>query len=89
MMENTLILKEDINKYKLVSAPENQSEYWKKVLSYAVRLGNEFKGKTILTFQTNEGPKTVQTTVWSCTEDYLHLKGGVTIPLKSIIEMHF
>lgn len=88
-MENTLILKEDINKYKLIAAAEDKSEYWKKVLSYAVRLGNEFKGKTILTFQTKDGAKTVETTVWSSTEEYLHLKGGVTIPLKSIIEMHF
>ena len=88
-MGNTIILKEDITKYHLVSASEDRSEYWKKELSYAVRLGNEFKGKTILTFQTSEGPKTVETTVWSTTDNYLHLKGGITIPLKSIIEIHF
>lgn len=88
-MGNTLISKEDINNYHLVAAAVDKTEHWKKELSYAVRLGNEFKGKTILTFQTSEGAKTVETTVWSLTDRYLHLKGGVTIPLKSIIEIHF
>jgi len=88
-MENTLISKEDIGRYHIEPALENKTEFWRKELSYAVRLGNEFKGKTVLTFQTSDGPKTVETTIWSLTDNYIHLKGGVTIPLKSIIEIHF
>lgn len=88
-MEHTIILKEDIKQYHLSPAPINKEEFWRKELSYAVRLGNEFKGKTIISFQTLEGVKTVETTIWSLTEDYIHLKGGVTIPLKSIIDIHF
>lgn len=88
-MENQIISKEDIHQYHCISAPENKAEYWANELAYAVRLGNEFKGKTVMTFQTEEGPKTVVTTIWSLTDKYIHLKGGVTIPLKSLIDVHF
>jgi hypothetical protein len=88
-MEHTMILKEDIGQYHIVPAQENKSEFWKQELSYAVRLGNEFKGKTTVTFETSEGSRTVQTTVWSLTDNYIVLKGGITIPLNSITEVHF
>lgn len=88
-MEHTLISKEDIDHYRIVPAMEDKTGHWTKELSYAVRLGNEFKGKTTITFATSEGPRTVETTVWSITEKYLHLKGGVILPLNSILEVHF
>ena len=88
-MEHTMILKEEIGQYHIVHAQEDRTEHWKQELSYAVRLGNEFKGKTTITFETSEGSRTVQTTVWSLTENYIVLKGGITVPLHSIIEVHF
>jgi hypothetical protein len=88
-MENTLIPKEDINQFLLIPAMEDKSEFWTRELSYAVRLGNEFKGKTAVTFETAQGPKTVETTIWSMAGQHIQLKGGMTIPLKSIIEVHF
>lgn len=88
-MEHTMIVKEDIGQYHIIPAQENKSEYWKQELSYAVRLGNEFKGKTTVTFETTEGSRTVQTTVWSLTDNYIVLKGGITIALNSITEVHF
>lgn len=88
-MENNVISKEDISRYHIVPAAEDKTLHWRQELSYAVRLGNAFKGKTSVTFTTTEGPKTVQTTVWSMTEDYIQLKGGVTIPLNSIVDVHF
>lgn len=88
-MENAPILKEDIKNYTITTAPKDNSQHWYKELAYAVRLGNEFKGKTTITFQTTDGPKTVETTVWSVTEHYIQLKGGINIPLKSIIDIHF
>lgn len=84
-----MILKEEIGQYHIVHAQEDQSEHWKQELSYAVRLGNEFKGKTTITFETSEGSRTVQTTVWSLTDNYIVLKGGITVPLYSITEVHF
>lgn len=88
-MKSTMIQKEDIEKYLMVPAADNKSVELKQELDYAVRLGNEYKGKTIITFQTSEGPMTVETTVWSVTEKSIQLKGGVVIPLTSIIMVSF
>jgi hypothetical protein len=85
----TLIAKEEIGDYKIVPAFVDNTEQLKNELSYATRLGNEFKGKTSITFETTDGPRSVETTVWSVTENYLQLKGGTLIPVKSIIDVHF
>jgi hypothetical protein len=85
----TLIAKEEIPLYKIIPAFVDNSDHWRKELTYATRLGNEFKGKSNITFETTQGPCTVDTTVWSVTDNYLQLKGGLTIPLSSIIEVHF
>jgi len=85
----TLIAKEDIPHYRIVPAFVDNSEIWKEQLTYAVRLGNEFKGKTTITFETTQGPTSVETTIWSLADDYLQLKGGMLIPLNSIIDVHF
>lgn len=86
---STMIAKEDIPLYKIVPAFVDNSETWRKKLDYAVRLGNEFKGKTSITFETTQGPATVETTVWSITDEYLQLKGGMLIPLNSLIDVHY
>lgn len=85
----TIIEKEQIPDYKVIPAFVDKTEYWRNELQYAVRLGNEFKGKTSITFETMQGPRTVTTTVWSVTNSYMQLKGGLTIPLNSIIDVHF
>ena len=83
-----LIQKEEIGEYELVPAFVDNTQKWTDQLKYAVRLGNEFKGKTTITFETTKGPRAVETTVWSVTENYLMLKGGVAIPLRSVIDLH-
>jgi len=85
----TLIAKEEIQKYQIVPAFVDNTSHWEQELNYAARLGNEFKGKTNITFETTQGPRSVTTTVWSVTKDYIQLKGGTTIPLNSIIDVHF
>lgn len=86
---STLIAKEELPEYKIIPAFVDKSEYWKNILNYGVRLGNEFKGKTHITFETTQGPRSVFTTIWSITDKYLHLKGGVVIALASIIDIHY
>lgn len=88
-MEEYLIEKENINNYQIISAEEDKSKQWKEKFEYAVRLGNEFKSKTTITFNTTEGPRTVSTTVWSLTDNYIILKAGTLIPLTSIIDVHY
>ena len=85
----TIIEKEQIPDYKLVPAFVDKSEQWEKEMRYAARLGNEFKGKTTIIFETTQGPRAVTTTVWSVTRNFIQLKGGLSIPLSSVIDMHF
>ena len=85
----TLIAKEEIPQYRIVPAFVDNSAHWERELGYAVRLGNEFKGKTHITFETTQGPRSISTTVWSVTDSYLQIKGGLNIPLNSLIEVHF
>lgn len=89
MVSGTVIQKEQIPDYKIIPAFVDKSEYWEKEMQYAARLGNEFKGKTTITFETTQGPRAVTTTVWSVTHNYIQLKGGLNIPLNSVIDVHF
>lgn len=84
-----LIEKEHIANLKIVHAPEDHSEELRQKLAAAQRLGNEFKSKAEITFNTSDGPKRVETTVWSVTEKYIQLKSNVHIPLNSLIEIDF
>ncbi len=88
-MMATLIAKEEVSNYVIVPAFVDNTEHWQKELQYATRLGNEFKGKTTITFETTQGPRSISTTVWSVTDKFLQIKGGQNIPLNSIIEVHF
>lgn len=83
------VVKEDLPGIHIVPAFVDHSERWQQELLYAARLGNEFKGKTAITFETTSGPCTVETTVWSVTDTDLQLKGGTTIPLNAVIDVHF
>ncbi|MES2480172.1 MAG: hypothetical protein V4561_13875 [Bacteroidota bacterium] len=85
----TRIEKENIPKLNFIPAETDNSKKWKTELNYAVRLGNEHKGKTAITFVSEEGIFQVETTIWSVTETELSLKGGIHIPLKSITDIHF
>ena len=84
----TVIAKEEIADYRIIPAFVDKSDYWLSQLQYAVRLGNEFKGKTVITFETTKGPRAVETTIWSATEAHLMLKGGLDIPLSSVIDLY-
>ena len=84
-----LIPKEDIPKYKLARASEDHTIALRHKLQGALRLGNEFKSKATITFQTHEGPKRVETTVWTLTDDALQIKNGVVLPLGSLLDVDY
>lgn len=88
-MIGELIEKEAIVVSEIIAANQNHSEELRGKLNSAQRLGNEFKSKADITFNTKSGPKTVNTTVWSVTEKYLQLKNGIHIPLRSLIDIDF
>lgn len=88
-MLGELIAKESIEINKIIPADQNHTEDLRDKLNSAQRLGNEFKSKADITFNTKEGVKTVSTTVWSVTEKYIQLKSGLHIPLNSLIDIDF
>lgn len=88
-MSDILIEKENIQHYKIIHAERDRSKELHDKLVAAQRLGNEFKSKVSVLFQTDAGPRRVETTVWSATEKYIQLKNGIHIPLYSIIEIDY
>lgn len=88
-MTGELIEKEEINVYEFLPADVQLSEELLGKLSSAQRLGNEFKSKASIAFNTKHGIKRVSTTVWSVTEKYLQLKNNVHVPIKSIVDIDF
>ena len=83
------IEKERIVDYKIAPAEVDNTTALHNKLKGALRLGNEFKSKTTIIFQTEDGPKRIETTVWSLTDRYIQIKNGILIPLKSIISVDF
>jgi hypothetical protein len=88
-MTTELIEKEAIDVTKIIKAETDLSSELTDRLATAPRLGNEFKSKATITFNTTDGPKKVVTTVWSVTEKYIQLKNNIHIPIKSLIDIEF
>ena len=88
-MKAELIEKEEVRNYKFLDAPKDEVTVEANKLNGAVRLGNEFKSKAYITFQTDQGPKKIETTVWSVTDKFLQIKNGGLIPLKSLIDIQY
>jgi hypothetical protein len=88
-MTAELIEKEKIDVSKIIPAANGLPEESLRRLSTVGRLGNEFKAKATITFNTVDGPKKVSTTVWSVTEKYIQLKNNIHIPIKCIVDIEF
>lgn len=88
-MTAELIEKEDIKVSKIIPATTKLPEESLRRLATATRLGNEFKAKATITFNTIDGPKKVHTTVWLVTEKYVQLKNNIHIPVKCLLEIDF
>ncbi|RNL55684.1 hypothetical protein [Pedobacter jejuensis] len=84
-----IVEKEHISYLNIINSKDDLTEELKIKLDEAQRLGNEFKSKAVITFNTTIGPKRVDTTVWSVTEKYIQLKNNIHIPIKSLIDIDF
>ena len=89
MFPAPLIPKEEVSNCRFRVAPESKILQFEDKLSGAMRLGNEFKSKAFIAFMTADGPKAIETTVWSVAGDYLQIKGGVLIPLSSLLDIDY
>lgn len=91
-MEDTIIQiieKESIPGLRFVKQSSVNDLDLDSILTSARRLGNEFKGKVSIVFQTADGLKQTETTIWNFTPEYIQLKGAVNIPLESIVSINF
>jgi len=88
-MTSEIIEKEAIEVQKIIPSVTALSEDATNRLASAQRLGNEFKAKATITFNTTEGHKRVTTTVWAVTEKYIQLKNNIHIPIKCIVDIDF
>lgn len=86
-----LIEKESISALKFVNhevlVDKDAIHHRKNELERATMIGNAHHGKIKLIFETMEGLKEVETTIWSTTEKYITLKGNVNIPVNAIKEV--
>jgi hypothetical protein len=86
-----IISKEEVPGFSFVTSDVLQDSALKKArenaLLQAMVLGNGYKGKVRITFDTTQGTKAVETTVWHATEKNIALKGGTVIPVHAIREV--
>ncbi len=58
-------------------------------LSRAMKLGNSEKHKVKIFFKDRYSNKHVETTIWNLDPKHVTLKGGITIPVSSILKIEF
>jgi hypothetical protein len=73
--EKDVLVKKEMQAHRkacLTEALQNASKYYKKA--------------TVLV-QTDEGIKQITATIWAMTEKYIVFKGGITVPICSILDV--
>jgi hypothetical protein len=85
------IPKEQITSHRFAPSPRQHTPdniyQVQSDLFRAMIIGNSSQGKVKIEFETQNGPHSVETTVWAATDRYVSLKGGVNIPVGSINEV--
>ena len=95
MNTNICIAKEEIPQYTFLAEDvlqnDTQARFIRRYnLARAERLGNAFHGKVKIAFHTvTSGIREVSTTVWSTSDDFVSLKGGVMVPVRAISSIDF
>lgn len=89
-----MVEKEQISKFNFSTNDVLQSDLEKRKrmekLMKATTLGNAFKTKVKILFQTFEGEiMKVETTAWAVGDRFVSLKAGTHIPISSIVDVEF
>ncbi|MBT4776263.1 MAG: hypothetical protein HOL28_11840 [Crocinitomicaceae bacterium] len=89
--ESQIIEKEDISSlnfpsYSLNKTPEEKREL-KRKLRNAQILGNIHHNKIRIIFRDETDTREVRTTVWAAGEKHIVLKGGVSIPIRRVVDI--
>src|ERR1035437_4396173 len=72
-----------------VLADEQAKKNRKITLENAMKLGNNYRGKAMITFEDSEMIKQIETTIWGLTEEWIIFKGGMVIPISRVHEVRF
>ena len=93
MITATEVRKEDVSDLKFVSINKpgdpTFTEQLRSDLERALLLGNSLHLKVKIIFETTEGTRLTDTTIWNLTEHYIILKGNVDIPIRAIHRIEF
>ena len=86
--------KENINQLKFIKeevlkdTPSRKARFFS--LEKAQALGNLYHQKVNIIYLLRDGEiQQVETTIWAVGQEYIVLKGGVTIPVHAILEVEF
>lgn len=86
-----IIAKEDIRSvgvgHRAAAISDEERSLLQRKIERAALLGNGYKSKVRIVFETSEGPRAVETTVWSADEKGIALKSGVFIPLDALYDV--
>lgn len=91
-MTAELIQKEQLSNIQFVDSDVISAAERSKLMLKLKRsetLGNSFKNKCKIFFNDVTGRKVVETTIWMVSNEYINLKGGMTIPVSSIFDIEF
>lgn len=73
-----------------VANNEEKQALRKYNLRKALALGNLYKRKVLIYFRSVDGMlRRIETTVWAVGEEYISLKAGVSLPIKSVEKIEF
>lgn len=68
---------------------EQAVKHRRTTLENAMKLGNNHRHKSMITFEDSENLKMVETTVWGVAENWIILKRGTVIPISRVHEVNF
>jgi hypothetical protein len=94
VVSHLLVNKEEIPSFKfgiedVLTDPDAKIKRWNDTHRATV-LGNGYHCKVEITFNTADGEtKRVDTTIWDCDNNYIMLKSGASIPVRSISSIEF
>lgn len=58
-----------------------------RLLHMAIILGNCFKNKVTIIFQSAEGINKLTATIWAVTDQHVIIKGGATLPISCVMDV--
>lgn len=90
-MTHTLIEKEKLQTLHFVNQEvlnEASARHHRNfLLNEAMMLGNDYKQKVKIVFQSTAGIYAVETTVWAVTDSHIELKAGKDMPIHCILDV--